>query len=76
VAKIYKKLDDKTTARINKVIDELKENPFYGRDIKRLRGKLEGKYRLRVGGYRIVYRVEEKEEIVVILDIALRETIY
>jgi mRNA interferase RelE/StbE len=75
-AKVYKKLDDKTTVRINKAIEALKENPFYGKDIKRLRGKLVGRYRLRVGEYRIVYRVEEKEEIVFILDIALRGRVY
>jgi mRNA-degrading endonuclease RelE of RelBE toxin-antitoxin system len=36
-AKRYEKLDDKTSARLNKAMDALKENPFYGRDIKRLR---------------------------------------
>ena len=36
--KIYKELDDKTAAKINNAIDALKENPFYGRNIKRLRG--------------------------------------
>ena len=75
-AKAYGKLDDKSTARMNKAIDTLKENPFFGKDIKKLRGKLDGKYRLRAGGYRIVYRVEENEEIVVILDIASRENVY
>jgi mRNA interferase RelE/StbE len=71
-AKEYKKLNDKSIARISKAIDTLKENPFYGKDIKRLRGELKGKYRLRVGEYRIVYRVEEKEEIVILEDIKLR----
>lgn len=75
-AKIYKKLDDKTATRINRAIDALKGNPFYGKGIKRLKGKLEGKYRLRVGEYRIVYRVEEKERVVIILNIALRERVY
>jgi len=42
--------DDKAVARINKAIDALKNNPFHGSDIKKLGGKLEGKYRLRVGG--------------------------
>ena len=55
VAKTYNKLDDKTAARINKALDARKENPFYGKDIKRLRGNLKGRYRLRVGEYRIVY---------------------
>lgn len=30
-AKVYEKLDEKTVARINKNIDSLKGNPFYGK---------------------------------------------
>ena len=33
-AKAYENLDSRTVARINKSIDVLKENPFYGKDIK------------------------------------------
>lgn len=75
-AKVYKKLDDKTIARINRAIDTLKENPFYGKDIKRLRGELKGKYRLRVGEYRIIYRVEEEDKVVILEDIKLRGKVY
>ena len=71
-AKIYEELDDKTAAKINNAIDALKENPFYGRNIKRLRGQLEGKYRLRVGDYRIIYRIEEEEKVDIIEDIKRR----
>ena len=76
MAKTYNKLDDKTAARINKALDALKENPFYGKDIKRLRGNLKGRYRLRVGEYRIVYRVEEEEKVVILEDIKLRASVY
>jgi mRNA interferase RelE/StbE len=41
----------------------LKELADWRGDIKALRGELEGFYRLRVGGYRIVYRVVEGEMI-------------
>ncbi|HEC86379.1 MAG TPA: type II toxin-antitoxin system RelE/ParE family toxin [Thermoplasmatales archaeon] len=61
---------------INKAIDALKNNPFHGSDIKRLRGKLEGKYRLRVGEYRVVYSLDEKEKTIIIMDIRLRKSIY
>ena len=44
-------------------------------DVKALRGELEGFYRLRVGGYRIVYRVTEGE--VIRLDYAdTRDAVY
>ncbi|CAD6490699.1 MAG: ParE toxin of type II toxin-antitoxin system, parDE [Candidatus Argoarchaeum ethanivorans] len=75
-AKVYEKLDEKTVARINKNIDSLKGNPFYGKNIKRLRGELQGRYRLRVGGYRIIYRVDEGEKAVIIEDIGLRGNVY
>ena len=42
-AKAYENLDNRTVARINKSIDVLKENPFYGKDIKKLRGELGGR---------------------------------
>ena len=76
VAKEYKKLDKEAIARINKAIDALKENPFYGKDIKRLRGELKGKYRLRVGEYRIIYRIEEEDKVVILEDLKLRGRVY
>ena len=46
-----------------------------GRDIKALRSELDGFYRLRVGGYRIVYHIEAGQT--VRLDYAdLREEVY
>jgi len=37
---------------------------------------LEGKYRLRVGDYRIIYRIEEEEKVVIIEYIKRRERAY
>lgn len=54
----------------------MKNNPFYGRNIKRLKGDLEGKFRLRVGKYRVVYRVEKVEKIIIIEDIGRRGKVY
>ena len=76
VAKAYENLDNRTVARINKSIDVLKENPFYGKNIKKLRGELVGRYRLRVGRYIVVYRVDEQEKAVIIEDFGAREKIY
>jgi len=75
-AKAYEKLDEKTATKINKSIDILERNPFYGKNIKRLKGELQGRYRLRAGGYRIVYGVDEGEKAVVIEDIGLRGNVY
>jgi len=54
----------------------LKANPLSGKGITRLRGKLEGRYRLRGGDLRIIYRVERKERLVIVEAIGSRGNIY
>jgi len=41
-----------------------------------LKGELNGKFRLRAGKYRIVYRIENDQNIVIIEDIGVRGRIY
>ncbi len=74
--KFYQKVDKKTIQKFNEAIDNLQSNPFFGRDIKKLRGKLKGKYRLRVGNLRIVYQVEKEENLILIEAIGQRGGIY
>ena len=57
--KDYKNLDIRLKTRVNKAIETLKENPYYGSNIKRLTGKLAGMYRYRVGDFRIIYEIHE-----------------
>ncbi|MEM3621617.1 MAG: type II toxin-antitoxin system RelE/ParE family toxin [Candidatus Methanomethyliaceae archaeon] len=59
--------------RILKAIDEILANPLAG--IK-LRGELEGYWRWRVGKYRIVYKINETQGVVVFLDVGHRKLIY
>ena len=49
---------------------------FLGNDIKKLRGKLAGKYRLRVRSLRVVYRVEKERNIVLVESIGGRGDVY
>jgi mRNA-degrading endonuclease RelE of RelBE toxin-antitoxin system len=49
VVKFYDRLDNKNAARINRAIETLLEKPAFGKNIKMLKGELEGKFRLRVG---------------------------
>ena len=51
----YSVLDADMTQRVNEAIDILTLNPFFGSNITRLQGEYAGKYRYRVGSYRIVY---------------------
>ena len=76
VVKFYNKLDNRSVGRINRAIEELQKNPGSGKDIKMLKGELKGKLRLRVGKYRIVYRIETNKNTVIIEDIGIRGRIY
>lgn len=74
--KYYQSLDNNTAKRINKAIDEISKNPFEGANIKRLKGKYEGKYHYKVGGLRIVYRAAEDAKTILVEAIGPRGNIY
>lgn len=59
--------------RTLRAIDEIIANPFLG---VKLRGELEGRWRWRIGGYRIIYMIDDSRHLVVFLDIGPRRPIY
>ena len=71
--KELKKLPKGLRSRIFKAVDEIAANPFLG---VKLRGELEGRWRWRIGKYRIIYVIDEPQKRVVLLDIGLRKFIY
>ena len=44
--------------------------------LKRLSGELKGRFRYRIGDWRVVYRVEEEDQRVIVLLIAHRRDVY
>lgn len=71
--KFIMRLPKPEKARVLRAISKLPEEG----DIKRLQGqKSQGMYRLRVGGYRIIYTVEDGRLIVRVLDADSRGDIY
>jgi mRNA interferase RelE/StbE len=56
-------------------ISKLAFFPLIHLDVKKLRG-YEGIYRMRVGGYRIIFEYEKEEKTIKILKIGKRENIY
>jgi mRNA interferase RelE/StbE len=54
----------------------LKDNPYYGNNIKKLKGKYSGLYRYRLGDYRLIYSIEETEQIVFMLHAVQRKDAY
>jgi mRNA interferase RelE/StbE len=52
----------------------LKNNPFFGMNIKKLKGEFKDIYRFRMGDYRLFYKIEKK--IIFIIDIENRKDAY
>jgi mRNA interferase RelE/StbE len=59
--------------QIIKGLEKASLEPYGGT---RLHGKLEGLWRWRMGKYRVIYRIDEKENSLVFLDVGLRKSIY
>ncbi len=49
---------------LNYVYPQLRENPFFGRNIKKLKNYEPDTWRYRIGGYRFFYEIDEKEKMV------------
>ena len=58
---------------IANVIEDLKGNPHTGKPLGR---ELMGKYSYRVGVYRIIYKINRRDEIVQVLTAGHRSTVY
>ena len=75
--KFLSKLDKKSVGKIRDAIMGLTYNPPVG-DIKAMQGYNDGRKRLRVGSWRVIYRHENEEivEIIFVIDIGNRGDIY
>ena len=72
--KFKNKIDKKLYSKIeNFVYPQLKENPFFGSNIKKLKDNLEGYYRYRMGNYRLFYLIEDEKLIIVVVDLRHRK---
>jgi len=69
----FKKLDLEDKKIIGKKLDGLQVNPELG---KPLTGKLVGLWSLRVGKFRIIYKLIRNELLILILDMGQRKNIY
>ena len=72
--KTKKKIDKKLYSKIeNFVYPQLRENPFYGTNIKKLKDNFEGYYRYRIGHYRLFYLIKDDMLIVAVVDVRHRQ---
>ena len=74
--KHYNALDANMTRRVNRAIDQLAQNPFFGPNIAKLEGKYAEKYRYRVGSYRMVNNVDTERQMCMITSISRRSRAY
>jgi len=71
---------NKYRSQYKKIVDYvypiLRENPFFGPNIKKLKGNLKEVYRFRIGNFRLFYKISEETVIVFIIDIEDRKDAY
>jgi len=74
--KEFKKLDTTAQKRIKEKLKLLVENPeVLKNNIKPLKGEHQGKFRLRVNQYRVIFQVKGKELIITIIRIGHRKEV-
>lgn len=67
------RIDDRTALRISQKIYQLKSDP-YGQSSQKLAG---GKgYRIRIGDYRVIYRIDKELQSIIIVKIRHRREVY
>ena len=70
-----KNLNKRIRTRVVQEIYKLKDEPR-PRGCKKLKGELRNCYRKRIGKYRILYKINDNERLIIILRVRLREDVY
>lgn len=79
--KDLKKLDKPDQIIIyNKILKiiypQIKNNPYFGKDIKKLRAYKPETWRYRIGGFRLFYQINDSEKVIYIITIEIRSKSY
>ena len=80
-ATYLEKVESKTFARFadrirDNIYPRLRTNPYFGPNIKRLKGNLGSIHRYRMGDYRLFYTIDSTKKLVFVLDIVHRRDAY
>ena len=73
---VYQKLNERDVRlldRIDAALDAIAAEPRSGKPLK---GAFAGQWSFRVGQYRIIYRIEDRQLVVLVLDIGHRRDVY
>ena len=74
--RFYEQADVSLVERLNRCFEQLSQNPYEHPNIKRLKGLFVGSFRYRIGDWRVIYRVDEENQVITILLIAHRSEVY
>ena len=75
--KVKKKVDRKLYQKIvNVVYPQLRNNPYFGANIRKLKGEFEGFYRYRIGSYRLFYLIDDDKVMVFVIDLKHKKDAY
>ena len=58
------------------IYPQLRQNPFFGPNIKRLKGQFSEVFRFRIGSFRLFYTIDQQDLIVFILSLRDRKDAY
>jgi len=61
---------------LNIIYPQIKNNPYFGKDIKKLRAYKPDTWRYRIGDFRIFYQINDIEKVVYIITIETRGKSY
>lgn len=80
-AKQFKKLERRDAAFLRKKLDsyvypQIKAEPFWGNNIKKLQGYSPDTWRYRIGKFRLFYIIDQSEKIIFILTVDDRKETY
>jgi len=73
--KFYKSSPEELAKRLSQCFEDLEKNPFWGPNIKVLKGE-KRRYRYRVGDYRVIYGIDKENNKVFVTLIASRASAY
>ncbi|MEX2170775.1 MAG: type II toxin-antitoxin system RelE/ParE family toxin [Pirellulales bacterium] len=74
--KAFERASASLQRKLDRCFDQLKVDPRQHSNIKQLKGPLAGKYRYRVGDYRVIYRINEQDQTVSVVKIVHRSEAY
>jgi len=72
----YEAADANLQRKLDRCFAILKDDPRRHPNVKALRNRLKGYYRYRIGDYRVIYRIEDDDRLVIVAMIRHRSEAY